>query len=97
MKKKALTKKELREQVEDQSWEIANMLNAHHGRPDGTFERDHLKSIKGFIKQLSKERVVDDMDIALDKDLASVHDTFRYFCGVCWREIKGDQAEHGIY
>lgn len=48
------------------------------------------RDIRRFLKMLPCEAVVEAMDIACHRWPDDVDVMFRYFCGVCWRKIKGD-------
>jgi len=91
------TKQEQRELIADQADEIATMLADNYTKVDEYLDEGKMRSVRSFVHQLGNDEVVHSMNTALDKDLSSAHWTFKYFCGVCWRKIKGDQEEHGIY
>jgi len=51
-------------------------------------------SLRVFLNHLHPQDIVDAMEIAYHKipknDKDHIEQRFRYFCGVCWRAIKGD-------
>lgn len=58
------------------------------------FDR-HLKptaesSIRGFLEKLPPVEVQEAMDLACLR-VNDAEKAFKYFCGVCWRKIKGDR------
>ena len=58
------------------------------------FGRSRLPSIRKFLEHLPEVEIMEAMDIAHAK-FESRHNkenynVFKYFCGVCWRKIKGD-------
>ncbi len=53
-------------------------------------ERFKRVSIKQFINKLDYEKVKDAMAIACSKIPHNSEQSLRYFCGICWRQIKGD-------
>lgn len=56
------------------------------------FGAERAQSIRHFLKHLAPVEIQEAMDIAHGRYPASgSYDkrTFRYFCGVCWRKIKG--------
>lgn len=58
------------------------------------FAPDRANSIRIFLKHLAPVEIMDAMDVAHGKFICYVNDehykTWNYFCGVCWRKIKGD-------
>lgn len=51
-------------------------------------------SVRTFLKHLPEAEVVDAIDIAFSRHPSYGRyqlKTWRYFCGVCWRRIKGDR------
>ncbi len=47
------------------------------------------QSIKTFLKQLSFDEVFEAAEIAISRQHTQWY-AFKYFCGICWRKIKGD-------
>jgi len=48
-------------------------------------------SLRTFIKQLPVMEIADAMDLAHNmREGYSEEIIFKYFCGICWRKIKGD-------
>lgn len=76
-----------RERLEDESWRIAGIFM--DGFTRGRIRRDWFGSIKNFVKQLGVVEVTEAMDIAMASNATGEGHVFRYFCGVCWRKIKG--------
>jgi hypothetical protein len=48
-----------------------------------------LSSLRQFVKKLDIHEVFEAVDIAVARKSA-MKDQWLYFCGVCWRKIKGD-------
>jgi hypothetical protein len=48
----------------------------------------HEASIRVFLRQLPTEKILECVDVAFASRVSEYH-RFRYFCGVCWHEIKG--------
>lgn len=48
------------------------------------------RSIRHFLKSLSFDEVRDAAEIAVSRQGFNKVGTWKYFCGVCWRKIKGD-------
>ena len=46
------------------------------------------RSIRKFLDKLPPSEVIEAMEIACDR--MHRNRAFKYFCGVCWRKIKGD-------
>lgn len=49
-------------------------------------------TIKTFLKSLNKYEIMDAMEISVSRIGASEesdYKAFKYFCGICWRKIKG--------
>ena len=50
-------------------------------------------SIKKFIQLLPKHKVMDSLRKSVSKFPYNKDTAIRYFCGICWREIKDQTAE----
>lgn len=49
------------------------------------------QSLNNFLKYLEPDEVYEAMIIASEKIESSlIEDRYKYFCGICWRKIKGD-------
>lgn len=46
------------------------------------------RSVDDFLRKLSRSEVLDAMEMAVARKGRDV--AFRYFCGICWRKIKGN-------
>jgi len=49
-----------------------------------------IASLKKFLLLLPKHEVVESMHLAINKSPVDSGRAIKYFCGVCWRKIKGD-------
>lgn len=85
------------------STEAANRIGAYwcnKSAPEAeqghwTLSGSYLQSVQQFLKSLPEEEVIEAVDIAHarypDRDHRRVGDrTWKYFCGICWRKIKGE-------
>lgn len=56
---------------------------------------DHFRigSLKQFLKRLPFHEVQEAMEIATSRFAHDKNNAIPYFCGVCWRKIKGDTRE----
>jgi hypothetical protein len=73
---------------DDELWSIADVYMERFG--DDSILRSRLASIRTFLDRLDYFEVLDAMELATRK-MYSRAPAFRYFCGVCWRKIKGDR------
>lgn len=78
-----------RDRLEREMWMVAELLEPGCG--DKGMRRDWLQSIKSFIDQLGYYSVLDAAEIALASRTYTPRRTFLYFCGVCWKRIRGEQ------
>lgn len=79
-----------RERREDEAWQVAEILKP--GASEGYSTRN-LDSIKRFIDRLGVAEVIRAADIARSKPRMVDAARFKYFCGVCWRFIRGDEPQ----
>lgn len=69
--------------------QIDAVIDVFRSAFDGYTLNDSTRpSIKAFLEKLPLLEVSDAMDLACSR--VSRDAAFRYFCGVCWRKIKGD-------
>lgn len=76
---------EQREQLERDSWAVVEAL--HPGTE--SFDRRNLTSIRRFIEQLGFYPVLGAAERAYQVVGSSPYNRFRYFCGICWKLVKG--------
>lgn len=77
---------------ERETLELATDAVAHvyeKAFPEWTLTDTARGSIRDFLRKLPRGEVVDAMDMACAR--TSSGRAFKYFCGVCWRKIKGDR------
>lgn len=76
-----------RKRLELESWQVvAVLLN----NPDiDSYNRRNLASIKRFLEQLSFDEVLDAAYIAAERKSIGSVSGFKYFCGICWKLIRG--------
>jgi len=77
-----------RERIEDEMWTVAGALVP--GSSSDGLRRDWLQSIKTFLEKLGYDSVLDAAEIARARYPWGNRRTFLYFCGVCWRRVRGD-------
>lgn len=77
-----------RDRIEGEMWRVAEEIDP--GSSERGMNRGWLASIRMFIERLGVHEVLDAADIARGKYSYGGKKTFLYFCGICWRKIKGD-------
>lgn len=60
-------------------------------RDEFVCQRDYFASVKRFVEHLGAPFCIEAMDIALAR-VHTGHGSFRYFCGICWNEIRRVEA-----
>ena len=78
-----------RGRLEDEAWSVADVY-IEHFRNDG-IRKDYLASIKQFVQRIGVHECLEAMEIATAKCFRSEAAAFRYFCGICWKKIRGDE------
>lgn len=73
-----------RQRLENEVWQIVDALE---GAPTETYNRRDLTSIRRFLEQLTFHDVLEAAEIAVSHYYGGRR--FRYFCGICWKKIKG--------
>lgn len=64
----------------------------HECFPSRTFTDDFRRvSVPTFLKKLPRAEVEEAMRIAIAKFPTNPSKTTSYFCGVCWKKIKGEE------
>lgn len=76
-----------RERTEADMWSVAEALTP--GAESG-YPRSGLSSIRTFVDLLGVEDALDAASIARNRFPRSDPTAFRYFCGICWKRIKGE-------
>lgn len=79
-----------RERIEDECWQVAQVFIDQFQPADRSIRKDHFQSIKRFVELLGVHEVLDSMELATSKRPGYDNACFKYFCGICWRKIKGD-------
>jgi hypothetical protein len=75
-----------RERIEAEIWLVVDALTGTHTE---TFGKADLHSIKTFLKKLPFPEVRDAAETAC-ANVGHPHYRFKYFCGICWKKIKGE-------
>lgn len=71
--------------------DIQGVVDVYDDAFDGwTLDDSARASISQFLNHLPKQIVIDAMLLAVQRMSEEQQSAFRYFCGVCWRIIKGD-------
>ena len=78
-----------RQRIEDTAWIVADVFLNRWG--DDGIRKDWFASIERFVELLSLDELLEAADIALAKFGHRKRPGFSYFCGICWRKIKGPQ------
>lgn len=76
-----------RQRIEDETWEIVEALE---GKPADSYNRRSISSIRMFLERMPFYDVLDAAEIAFSRFPYGGLKRFRYFCGICWRKIKGE-------
>lgn len=76
------------ERVVQTAWTVANIL-IDAWAEDG-IRRDWFASIKRFVEALPLDELVEAANLAVSRQPRNKNACFSYFCGVCWRKIKGE-------
>jgi len=83
--------KKIKDRIDSDAWTVAKVFMVRFGRDD--FRRDFMQSVIQFLKLLPTPTVVAAMEIATSKYTSTEYGCFKYFCGVCWKTIKGAPNE----
>jgi len=77
-----------RSRIEDELWRVAETLEP--GCSKKGMNRDWTVSIQKFNEKLGVHECLDAADIARAKFPYGGKRAFIYFCGICWRKIRGN-------
>lgn len=75
-----------KQRKDEELWSIADVYMQRYADED--ILRTRLASIRTFLERLDYYEVLEAMEIATNK-MYSKGPAFKYFCGICWRKIKG--------
>lgn len=89
MKAMAAAFEEEREMLETLCWDVAAILK--HNADQG-FSRSQFDSIRRFMCDLGYDETMGAAMIAASRKQEGTG-RFKYFCGVCWRKLRGPDAE----
>lgn len=78
------------DRLEDETWLVAETL--WPGCADKGASKADLLSIKRFIERLGVVQAVDFAELAVARKPHRGRAMWLYFCGCCWRQIKGELA-----
>lgn len=78
-----------RKRLEADAWVVCEILSP--GSSKQGIRRDWFKSISMFIERLGLDETKESMEIAASKKTYE-NGIFLYFCGVCWRKIRGQNG-----
>lgn len=81
---------ERNQRIEKCSWEVVRRLEGNSTRE---YSRAGLHSIRKFLGRLPFEELLEAADTAQVKfpRYYQENDRFRYFCGICWCTIRGNE------
>lgn len=83
------TMREREDRIEEDVWTVFDALENKRETTKANFE-----SVRQFLKRLELEQVVRAAEIAQARMGYKGYSTrFRYFCGICWKMIKGEFDE----
>jgi CRISPR/Cas system Type II protein with McrA/HNH and RuvC-like nuclease domain len=57
-------------------------------------ERFKTVSLKRFLSILPKHEIAEAMNLAISKFPSDEDKVIQYFCGICWRKIKGESPKY---
>lgn len=77
-----------RERLERETWEVMEVLVP--GSTEEGVRRDWFASVKRFVERLGFHATLDAAEIARARHRFNRNVSFRYFCGICWRRIRGE-------
>lgn len=72
--------------IESEAWQIAARIEGEQRIE--SFNKENLISIKRFLERLSFSELIEAAEIADATNYQSSR-KFKYFCGVCWKIIRG--------
>ncbi len=78
--------------VEAEAWEIIRPFSYQDTDGVRRVSRDWFQSVSKFIERLGYADVYQAMEIALAKNIRREADSFKYFCGICWKKIKEQEG-----
>lgn len=78
--------KKQQQRIDSETREIEQLFSKYF--KDSRFTDKFKISIKNFIERLGVDVCISNMENAILKGL-DPNDTSKYFCGICWRQIKG--------
>lgn len=73
--------------LDEEAWRVISVFEPDAER----YNRARIQSIKKFIGQLGFHEVHEAAEIAMAAGIYSDNRMFKYFCGVCWKKIKGPE------
>jgi hypothetical protein len=77
-----------RDRIEDELWRVAEVIES--GSSERGMNRKWTSSIRMFNERLGVYEVLAAAEIARAKFHYGGNRAFRYFCGICWKKIKGE-------
>lgn len=79
---------EKHDRVESESWRVCDVLEPNSSA--NGFNKKNYQSVVNFVTKLGLFEVLDAAQIASSKYSYNKNKCFLYFCGICWRKIKGE-------
>lgn len=81
-----------RQRIEDEIWTVADEIES--GASEKGMRRDWLASIRMFIEKLGFYSVLECAEIARGRYPYGGRRTFLYFCGCCWKRVRGEDGQN---
>lgn len=78
---------ERRERLDAETWRVLWVLL---GDDTTSVPQEMFRSVRMFVERLGAYAVIDAAEIALQAPCPKAR-VFRYFCGICWRQIKEEK------
>lgn len=81
--------KQIERRINNDIEEISKRFTVHFPQKEFT---EHFKNatLKRLLKSLPKHLIIESLDLAASKFSDDPDRVIRYFCGICWKRIKGE-------
>ncbi len=80
------------QRLEADTWRVVDAFIGFFNQD--SIRKDWFSSTRRFVDELGVHECLGAMNAALARRPDSKDWAFRYFCGTCWRKIRGDNAAH---
>lgn len=75
------------ERITNDAWDVVETLE---GEEIETYNKKRIASIKVFLNRMPTAEVIEAAEITNYKFSSISGSAFRYFCGICWSKVKGE-------